>query len=79
MTIEEIKQSQIDNKISDKELCAMANVSVTTFWRYKNGKTEISVSKLKRLEKVILDILELREVKKAVTILNKNTYPLQNN
>lgn len=79
MTIEEIKQSQIDNKISDKELCSMANVSVATFWRYKNGKTEISVSKLKRLEKAIIDILELREVKKAVTILNKNTYPLQNN
>ena len=79
MTIEEIKQSQIDNNISDKELCAMATVSVATFWRYKNSKTEISVSKLKRLETAILDILELREVKKAVTILNKNTYPLQNN
>ena len=60
MTIEEIKQSQIDNKISDKELCAMANVSVTTFWRYKNGKTEISVSKLTRLETAISDILKER-------------------
>ena len=60
MTIEEIKQSQIDNKISDKELCAMANVSVSTFWRYKNGKTEISVSKLKRLEASISEILSER-------------------
>ena len=60
MTIEEIKQSQIDNKISDKELCSMANVSVATFWRYKNGKTEISVSKLKRLEKAISEILSER-------------------
>lgn len=60
MTIEEIKQSQIDNKISDKKLCAMANVSVTTFWRYKNGITEISVSKLKRLETAISDILKER-------------------
>ena len=58
MTIEEIKQSQIDNKISDKELCAMANVSVTTFWRYKNGITEISVSKLNRLEMALSDILK---------------------
>lgn len=60
MTIEEIKQSQIDNKISDKELCAMADVSVTTFWRYKKGKTDISVSKLKRLETAISDILKER-------------------
>ena len=60
MTIEEIKQSQIDNKISDKELCAMANVSVATFWRYKNGKTEISVSKLKRLETAISEIKVIR-------------------
>ena len=60
MTIEEIKQSQIDNKISNKELCAMASVSVATFWRYKNCKTEISVSKLKRLEKAISEILSER-------------------
>ena len=60
MTIEEIKQSQIDNKISDKELCAIANVSVATFWRYKKGKTEISVSKLKRLETAISGILSER-------------------
>ena len=60
MTIEEIKQSQIDNKISDKEICAMANVSVATFWRYRNGKTEISVSKLKRLETAIVEILSER-------------------
>lgn len=60
MTIEEIKQSQIDNKISNKELCAMATVSVATFWRYKNGKTEISVSKLKRLETTISEILAER-------------------
>ena len=62
MTIEEIKQSQIDNKISDKELCAMANVSIATFWRYKNGKTEISVSKLKRLKAAISDILLARKI-----------------
>jgi transcriptional regulator with XRE-family HTH domain len=60
MTIEEIKQSQIDNKISDKELCAMANISVATFWRYKTGKTEMSVSKLKRLENSISQILSER-------------------
>ena len=60
MTIEEIKQSQIDNKISDKELCSMASVSVATFWRYKNCKTEISVSKLKRLETAISEILSER-------------------
>lgn len=60
MTIEEIKQSQIDNKISDKQLCAMANVSVSTVWRYKNGKTEISVSKLKRIETAISEILSER-------------------
>jgi len=61
MTIEEIKKNQSDNKISDKELCAMANVSVATFWRYKTGKTEISVSKLKRLETSISEILEARK------------------
>ena len=60
MTIEKIKQSQINNKISDKQLCATANVSVATFWRYKNGKTEISVSKLKRLEAAISEILSER-------------------
>ena len=60
MTIEEIKQSQIDNKISDKELCIMANISVATFWRYKTGKTEMSVSKLKRLENSISQILSER-------------------
>ena len=60
MTIEEIKQSQIDNKISAKELCAMANISVATFWRYKTGKTEMSVSKLKRLENSISQILSER-------------------
>ena len=66
MTIEEIKQSQIDNKISDKELCIIANkssdvkISISTLWRYKTGKTEITVSKLDRLEAAIKQILSER-------------------
>ena len=66
MTIEEIKQSQIDNKISDKELCAMANISdevkisISTFWRYSTGKTGITLSKLNRLESALAEILEER-------------------
>lgn len=66
MTIEEIKQSQIDNKISNKELCAMANesmktkISIATLWRYKTGKTGITVSKIDRLETAIKQILSER-------------------
>ena len=66
MTIEEIKQSQIDNKISDKELCIIANkssdvkISISTLWRYKTGKTGITVSKIDRLEVALKQILEER-------------------
>ena len=62
MTIEEIKQSQKEHKISDKLLCEISGVSVPTWWRYSNGKTNITVNKLNDVIGALNYIIEQKHV-----------------
>jgi len=63
MTIDKIKQLQKSAKISDVKLCAEAGISISTWWRYKNGKIKSpSYNHILGLLKAIKTIKEQKHV-----------------